>query len=153
MNRLVKNQSRRRVRSLRSIVIPLMLLGVGSASIATALAGNNDQPVGRTIVDQRGAVHVVGRNDIPPAPPPGGPVAPLSGPAADTVQVHMMRNGKMYTVDAHVKHVETVDRQGRPTIRNEVSIEEVNSQLPPMETCGPTPTPGCWPADRPRTQR
>lgn len=133
-----------------SLAITLTLVGTSVAGALTdGGSGASGGAKAQTVIDQNGNSVEFGGTKPPPLPPPSasGNAGPAQGsPAANDVQVHVVRNGKMYTVTIHGRRVQTTDAAGQTAERVEVSPDEVNAQLPPLPVCGPVPTVGCRPA-------
>ena len=152
--KMLRKDDRLRPRRLR-VGVALLALGVlGGVSVAAALAGPAPQPTRLPV--RQPTVHPGGAlaSDNRPASPGGPRQEPRAPQDPETTRVHIVRDRKVYTVEAPVTYEESVDSEGRKLTKRIIHGDRIDqSQLPPLPDCTEQVQVGClFPEDRQRPE-
>lgn len=128
----------------------LVALGLlGGVSVAAALAGGpRTEPA--QLLDRQPGIQPVGvqATDNRPAYPGGPREKPSPEVPLDTTRVHVVRDGKVYTVEVPVTYEESVDASGRTVTKRIIHGDRIDqSQLPPLPECTELVQVGCLSAE------
>lgn len=138
-----------RTRRLPAAIAVLALGLLGGVSVAAALTGPRPEPGKPQLVRQPGAQPVgVEANDNRPAYPGAPRQSPSPEVSGETTRVHVVRDGKVYTIEVPVTYEESVDASGRKFTKRIMHGDKIDqSQLPPLPECTELVQVGCLSAE------